>query len=71
MKNKNIFWKIISVIFLVWLFLYLWNSSIYIYHLETGRVLVKTNKLTGNTYYKIIWGTNASTWKKSKKEKNN
>lgn len=42
--NKDLFWKVLAIIFLCWLFLSLWNSTV---HIE-GRL--KINKITGNAY---------------------
>jgi len=47
--RKNLFWKIMALIFLAWLFLWLWNSSIVI--IKTGdSPSIKYNKLTGKVY---------------------
>lgn len=48
--KKNLFWKVISILFLIWLFLWLWNRSIIIIPLLEGKVIIKTNKLTGRSY---------------------
>ena len=47
--KKDYFWKVIVIFFLAWLFLWLWNSSIYIYRAQSGRS-IKHNKLTGRVY---------------------
>ncbi len=45
--EKNLFWKICSVVFLVLLALLVWSQFIYVDSYE-GRV-VKVNKLTGES----------------------
>jgi len=45
--KKHIFWKILAVLFFIWLCLFLWKSSIEINFAGN----IKTNKLTGKTYY--------------------
>jgi hypothetical protein len=42
--KEDLFWKVLAIIFICWLFLWLWNSSIQI----EGRL--KINKITGNAY---------------------
>ena len=49
--KKNLFWKGISILFLIWLFLWLWNSSIVVIPIGEGRAIIKTNKLTGQLYF--------------------
>ncbi len=44
--KKNLFWKIMAILFLLWLCLYLWNSSI----VMPQGALIKVNKLTGKAY---------------------
>lgn len=53
MKDK--FWKISAIIFLLWLFLWLWNSMIYV-DLVLERRFVKINKLTGQAWILTIDG---------------
>lgn len=53
MKDK--FWKISVIIFLLWLFLWLWNSMIYV-DLVLERRFVKINKLTGQAWILTIDG---------------
>lgn len=55
MKDK--FWKIMAIIFLLWLFLCLWNSTIQVDFIKTK--LVKINKLTGQ-----VWYFKEDVWKK-------
>lgn len=47
--KKSLFWEIIAVVFIIWLFLFLWNSSIVIDKLELKglNVTIKINKITG------------------------
>jgi hypothetical protein len=47
--KKDLFWKIISIIFIIWLFLFLKKESIYIFQPEKNpAIIVKVNKLTGS-----------------------
>ena len=48
--KKDLFWKIMAIIFLCWLFLWLWNSSIVIYKLSDAYSM-KFNKITGKVDY--------------------
>ena len=48
--KKDLFWKIIAIIFLVLFFLYIWSNSIYVYRKEII-FIVKINKITGRVYY--------------------
>lgn len=47
--KKSLFWEIIAVFFIIWLFLFLWNSSIVIdkFELKGLDVTIKINKITG------------------------
>ena len=44
--KKSLFWKIMTVLFFIWLCLFLWNISIV---MPQGSLL-KVNKLTGKVY---------------------
>lgn len=50
--KKDLFWKIMAVLFFIWLCLWLWNSSNYItkYSVQAYTVLFRINKITGRTY---------------------
>jgi len=48
-NNKQIFWKLLAVLFLIWLYLYLWVSSIDIYRLRESPS-IKYNRLTDRVY---------------------
>lgn len=52
--KKNLFWKIMTILFFLWLCLWLWNSSIVIQHAPAGSL--KYNKLTGSVYKLIDTG---------------
>jgi len=53
MKRNDLFWKIIVIVFLLWLFLFLWSNSIYI-EITAGQCVIKINKFTGKLYYSYI-----------------
>ncbi len=44
--KKNLFWKIMAVLFFIWLCLFLWNSSI----VMPQGTFFRVNKLTGKVY---------------------
>lgn len=44
--KKHLFWKIMAVLFFLWLCLFLWSSSI----VMPQGALFKINKLTGKVY---------------------
>jgi len=44
--KKDLFWKIIVSLFIVWLFLFLWMNQ---WHYG-AQGLIKTSRLTGKTY---------------------
>ena len=48
--KKDLFWKIIAIIFLFLFSLYIWTNSIYIYRVKLKHI-VKVNKITGRVYY--------------------
>lgn len=55
-KFRKIFWMIISIIFIFWLFLFLWNSSTQIYRKEygSGILFTKVNRITGNISINLL-----------------
>jgi len=65
----NLFWKIISILFLAWLFLWLWSSSIVITTAREGTVIIKTNKLTGHSY-RLFKGRGWERWDKEYEKSN-
>jgi len=44
--EKDLFWKIMAILFLLWLCLFLWSDSI----VMPQGALIKVNKLTGKVY---------------------
>lgn len=52
--NKDSFWKVLTCIFLIWAFMFLWSSSIKVW--ITGEYVTIENKLTGNGVHKYISG---------------
>jgi hypothetical protein len=50
--KKQFFWKIMSVLFFIWLCFWLWSQIIVIdkYTVGKGECIFKYNKLTGDTY---------------------
>ncbi len=62
--KKIQFWKVMAILFFLWLCVWLWNSSIYIYQTKPS-VMVKHNKLTG-----AVYGFNVETnkWMKAKRK---
>jgi len=61
--KKNLFWKVMAVLFFLWLCVWMWNSSIYISR-PAGETVVKINKLTGTFY---VWGGDGVGWQRLKK----
>ncbi|MFW9851832.1 MAG: hypothetical protein ACFFDS_02730 [Candidatus Thorarchaeota archaeon] len=51
--KKDLFWKIMAVLFFIWLCLWLWSSLIVV-STYGGTVPVKVNKLTGKGEIVII-----------------
>jgi len=43
-EKGNLFWKIIAILFLIWLYLFLWGDR-YFYHPGS---FIRFNKFTGN-----------------------
>ncbi len=60
--KKNLFWKIMAILFFLWLCVWLWNSSIYISH-PSGSIPMKFNKLTGTA-----WILTEHNWQKFNEE---
>jgi len=62
--KKNLFWKILAIIFLLWMFLWLWNNLTYLCT-PNAYIIVKVNKLTGKVYC-VRYGQEWKRWDKPK-----
>lgn len=63
-KFRQIFWMIIALIFVSILFVYV-ISNIYEYKTENtrlGKLITRTNKITGKTTYKAVTKSGESDW---------
>lgn len=60
--KKNLFWKVMAVLFFLWLCVWLWNSSIFIYQKDLASV--RHNKLTGTIDVYYINNQPENTWRR-------
>ena len=48
--KKDLFWKVMAVLFFIWLCAWLWSNSIIVANITGEGRAFKTNKLTGSVY---------------------